>query len=113
LSFDDRELSRLRSISNSVVARANSESRTQALVQVRRTPQGADITLNYRSGTEMPGDPLSYLGDLIDGIRNELRLEKNRIGDPLYETTESTFDSGDEPRFQFQVRRKEYSDIED
>lgn len=58
----------------------------------------------------MPSDPLLYLGDLMDSIRNELRLEKNSIGDPLYETTESVFESGEEPRFQFEVKRRMYGE---
>ncbi len=108
MGFDDRELSRVRSIANTVVADSNRTNKTQAQVQVRRTVAGAEINLHYRSGTKLPGDALGFLGDLLDGIRNELRLEKNSINDPLYETTESVFETGDEPKFQFQVKRREY-----
>lgn len=107
LGFDDRQLSRLRAIANAVVAGANRREKAQCQVSVRRTVSGADVNLNYRPGVAKPRDALGYLGDLTDSIRSELRLEKNSIGDPIYTTTESTFTSGDDPSFQFQVMEAE------
>jgi hypothetical protein len=43
------------------------------------------------------------LGDVADAIRNELRLERTAAGYPIYTTSESTFDSGAEPEFAFDV----------
>jgi hypothetical protein len=103
LEFDDRELARLRAIANSVIATSNRKSKWQTTVQVRRTPNGANLVIGYRSGAPKPTDPLSFLGDLADAVRNELRLEKTAADNPIYTTAESTFDSGADPTFSFDV----------
>lgn len=103
MGFDDTDLSRVRGIANVIVAQANRSSKCQTNLTAKRTLDGASITLRYRSGTPMPIDPLTYLGDLADNIRNELRLERDPAGAPAFRTGESTFKSGDDPEFSFSI----------
>lgn len=103
MEFDDRELARLRAIANSVIAESNRKNKSQCVVQVRRTTEGANLIIAFRPGTVKPNDALGYLGDLADAIRNELRLELTAAANPIYRTSESSFESGAEPHFSFDV----------
>ncbi|MGI8908523.1 MAG: hypothetical protein ACR2IE_18770 [Candidatus Sumerlaeaceae bacterium] len=103
MEFEDTELARLRAIGNSVIAASNRKTKWQCTVAVRRTPDGAHVVVGYRAGLPKPSDPLTYLGDLADTIRNELRLEQSAAGNPIYRTSESSFDSGAEPQFSFEA----------
>lgn len=104
--LEESELTRIRSIAHAVIGEANREERTRSLVQVRRIPQGARINVSLQEGTPRPADPLTYLGGLCDRIVSELRLERDTLGRPAFQTEEATFTSGDSPVFSFEVKPK-------
>lgn len=103
MGLNDKELSRIRMLANNVIARSNTENPYACAVGVRRDGEGARVTISYRSGKDLPDDYLSVLGDLADTIRTDLRLEKTRIGNSIYGTGESTFESGANAYFTFEV----------
>jgi len=90
-------------LANGVVASSNERNSWAAAVEVRRNEKGAHIQVRLRPGTEAPSDPLLELADLADAIRSELRLERDKIGAAIYGTSESTFESEGDLRFEFDV----------
>jgi hypothetical protein len=103
--FNDKEFSRLRALAHSVVASANARDESQCQISAKRYPEQIEMTVSYRPGTAPPSDALGYLGDLVDAIRSELRLEQTAWGTPLYKTSESTFEIGLRPEFQFAISK--------
>lgn len=103
MGFNDKVLSQIRMMANGIVSASNSKNTWGAAVDVRRVEKGASIRLTLRSGTEPPSDPLMELGDLADAIRNELRLERGKLGQQLYGTSESTFETEGGAAFNFEV----------
>lgn len=90
-------------LTNGIVAQSNSRNPWGVAAEVRRTEAGASIRLTLRPGGEPPSDPLLELGDLADLVRNELRLERDKLGKPVYGTSESTFETEGIPAFKFDV----------
>lgn len=103
--FNDKEFSRLRALAYSVVASANARDECQCQVSAKRYPEQIEMTISYRPGTVPPSDALGYLGDLADAVRSELRLEQTPWGTPLYRTSESSFETGARPEFQFSIAK--------
>jgi hypothetical protein len=110
--FNDKELSRLRALANSVVSLANTKGEAFCQIAARRNTDHVHMTLSYRPGTVLPSDSLSYLGDLADAIRSELRLEQTPWGTPLYRTSESEFETGARPEFRFSITKSGAGDEE-
>lgn len=73
------------------------------MVEARRTVEGAQITVSLRPGTVKPSDTLLELADVADAIRSDLRLERTKLNQPVYTTSESTFDTVGSPSFSFDV----------
>lgn len=90
-------------LANGVVAESNSRNAWAAAVEVRRTEEGAGLRLTMRPGTTPASDPLLELGDLADAIRSELRLVRGKLGQQIYGTSESTFETETGPAFSFDV----------
>lgn len=90
-------------LANGIVSQSNEKNNWASSVDVRRTVEGAHITVALRPGGQKPSDPLLELSDLADAIRQELRLERNKIGKAVYATSESTFESEGNPSFSFDV----------
>jgi hypothetical protein len=105
--INDKELSRLRAISHAVVASANGKNPCQCQVTLKRQVGQVELTVNFRPGSVRPSDALSYLGDLADAIRSELRLEQTTWGKTLYRTTESEFSTEPSSQFNFIIRKNE------
>ena len=105
MGMNDKELSHLRMIANGIVAASNQNNPWAAAVEVRRREKGAHFTVTLRPGGEKPSDTMLALADLADAIRNELRLERTRLGAAVYGTSESTFDTEGSPRFDFDAWR--------
>lgn len=101
--LDDQQLTRIRAITNAMIAEENSRGSTRTVAAVRRTEKGARITVALQEGTPRPSDPLTHLGTLCDQIVSELRLERDSLGRRAFDTSESTFISGDWPTFSFEV----------
>ena len=105
--INDKELSRLRALAHTVVASANSKNPCQCQVTLKRLEGRAALMVNFRPGTVRPSDALSYLGDLADAIRSELRLEQTTWGKSLYRTTESEFSTEPSSQFLFYIHKNE------
>lgn len=105
MGMNDKELSKLRMMSNGIIAQSNERNSWATAVEVRRTVKGASVTVAARPGGQRPSDIMLELGDLADAIRNELRLERNKLAASVYGTSESTFESEGHPKFQFEVWR--------
>ena len=107
MGLNDKELSHLRMMANGIVAESNRKNPWAAAVEARRTELGARLTLTLRPGGEKPSEPMLELGDLADAVRNELRLERDRLGAAIWGTSESTFETEGHPYFTFEVWRLE------
>ena len=103
MGFNDKTLSQIRMMANGILASANAKNPWGMNAEVRRTERGASIRLTLRSGSTPPRDPLMELGDMADNIRNELRLERDKLGQQIYGTSESTFETEGAPSFSFEV----------
>lgn len=103
MGLSDKVLSQIRMMANGIVSASNTRNTWAATAEVRRTEAGASIRLTLRPGAEPPSEPLLELGDLADAIRNELRLERNKLGQQIYGTSESTFETEAGPAFTFDV----------
>jgi hypothetical protein len=105
MGFDDKTLSKIRMLANGIVSATNAKNSWGVNAEVRRSERGAIIRLSLRSGSTPPSDPLMELGDLADTVRNELRLERDKLGQQIYGTSESTFETEGTPSFSFDVWR--------
>lgn len=103
MGLNDKVLSQIRMMANGEVSKFNSQSDWAVNVDVKRIEPGARIRVSVRPGANVPDDPLLQLGDIADSIRGELRLERNRLGQQIYGTSESTFDTEGPPSFTFDV----------
>lgn len=103
MGMNDKVLSHVRMLANAITAESNTKNPFAMAVEVRRIEVGARITVYMRPGGDVPSDPMTELGDLADAIRNEFRLERTKLGQPVYATSESTFTTEGDPRFQFEV----------
>lgn len=103
MGMNDKTLSHIRMLANGIISQANQENKWAAAVEVRRTESGALIKVSLRPGDARPDDPLLELSDLADAIRQELRLERTKLGKPVYATSESTFEAEGNPSFAFEV----------
>lgn len=103
MGLNDKVLSHIRMLANGAVSQSNEKNPWAAGVSVRRTTEGAHITVALRPGGIKPEDPLLELSDLADAIRQELRLERTKLGKPVYATSESTFTTEGNPSFSFDV----------
>lgn len=90
-------------MANGIVASFNEKNDWAVSTEVRRTEQGASIKVAARPGANTPDHPLLELGDIADAIRNELRLERDKLGQQIYGTSESTFETEGPPSFLFDV----------
>jgi len=104
MGMNDKELSHIRMMANGVVAESNRKNKWASAVEARRMEKGAKIIVSLRPGGVKPDDPMIALSDLADAIRNELRLERNKLNAAVYGTSESEFDY-DNPQFSFDVWR--------
>jgi hypothetical protein len=102
MGLNEKQLSRIRAIAHGVVSSANQRTPWGFAVEVKRADPGAHLRITLRGGSR-PSDPLMELGDLADDIRNEMRLAKTSLGYPVYGTSESVFESGNDPVFEFDV----------
>lgn len=107
MGLNDKELSRIRMLTNNIIVRNNTETPYAASAEIKRDGEGARITLVLRPGKNKPSDPMVILGDLADAIRTDLRLETNHLGDSRYGTGESQFETTPTPSFNFQVWLKD------
>lgn len=101
--LDEQQLTRIRALANAIIAEENRHGSTRTVARVRRTGKGAEVTVAFQEGTPRPSDPLGHLGSLCDRITSELRLERDSLGRRMFDTSESTFTSGDSPTFSFEV----------
>ncbi len=103
MGMNDKVLSHIRMLSNSVVRQSNQKHSWAVMAEVRRTVEGAQIMVSLRPGTVKPADTLLELADVADLIRSDLRLERTKLNQPVYSTSESTFDTVGSPSFTFDV----------
>jgi hypothetical protein len=103
MGMNDKELSHIRMMANGIISQSNQKNKWAASVDVKRVEVGANITVALRPGGEKPADPLLELSDLADAIRQELRLERTKLGKAVYATSESTFETEGNPSFAFDV----------
>lgn len=103
MGMDDKVLSHIRRMANGVVASFNEKNVWGVAVETRRRETDVEICVTLRPGTTAPAEPLLELGDIADAIRNELRLERNKIGQQVFGTSESTFETEGRPNFTFHV----------
>ena len=95
----DKVLSHIRMLANGVIAARNEKNSWAVTVDVRRTKEGARITVRMRPGSDKPSDILLELSDVADAIRNELRLERTPLGSAVFGTSESTLNPKEILRF--------------
>lgn len=103
MGINDKVLSHIRMLANSVARQSNQKHEWAVVVEARRTVEGAQITVALRAGTVKPSDTLLELADVADAIRSDLRLERTKLNQPVYSTSESTFDTKGNPSFSFDV----------
>lgn len=101
--LEEQQFTRIRALTNAIIAAENLQGKTRTVAAVRRTEKGARITVSLQEGTPRPSDPLGHLGALCDQIGSELRLERDSLGRRAFDTSESTFTSGNSPTFTFEV----------
>ncbi len=90
-------------LANGVARQSNQKCEWAVVVEARRTEDGARITIALRPGTVKPADTLLELADVADAIRADLSLERTKLNQPIYRTSESTFDTSGNPYFAFEV----------
>jgi hypothetical protein len=90
-----------------VTARHHREEPTRALVDVRRRDSLAVLQLCWQPGKSPAGDRLIPLGNILDEILMELRLEKDRLGQPVFQTHDPVFDGGENPVYRVEIKRNQ------
>lgn len=103
MGINDKVLSHIRMLSNGVVRQSNQKREWAVQVEARRTIEGTKITVALRPGTVKPADTLLELADVADAIRSDLSLERTKLNQPVYRTSESTFETEGNPSFSFEV----------
>jgi hypothetical protein len=93
-----------------VISRHQREEPTRASLDVRRKGTRAALQISWQPGKAPEYDRLIPLGNLLDEIIMELRLEKDRVGRQIFRTTEPLFEGGENPVYRIDILRSEDDD---
>lgn len=93
-----------------VIGRHHREEPSRASLDVRRKGSRAALQISWQPGKAPEHDRLIPLGNLLDEIIMELRLEKDRVGRQIFQTTEPLFEGGDNPVYHIEIMRSEDQD---
>jgi hypothetical protein len=103
--MDFETIALIQRLANGVLARHHRDEPTRATVEVRRRGKSAELHLSWQHGKAPEHDRLIPLGNLLDEILMELRLEKNRLGQQIFQTTDPDFRAGEQPVYFVSITR--------